>query len=61
VVDFQIAKEIQARVDFLADRANEALLTDDERAEYERYISASDLIAILQLKVQRFQQRNERR
>ncbi len=37
----------------LAERANEGLLTDEERDEYEAFINASDLIAILQLKAMR--------
>jgi hypothetical protein len=40
----------QERVDGLADRAKEGLLTDDERAEYEALVNASDFIAILKLK-----------
>ncbi len=41
---------IQARIEELADKANEGQLSDDERAEYEEYIEAVDLIAILQFR-----------
>jgi hypothetical protein len=40
----------QARVDELARKCNEGELTPSERAEYERYVTAGTLIAILQAK-----------
>jgi hypothetical protein len=40
--------DVQARIDELADKANEGLLSAEERAEYEDYIEAIDMIAILQ-------------
>ncbi len=40
----------QARVDQLARKCNEGELTPAERAEYERYVTAGNLIAILQAK-----------
>jgi hypothetical protein len=40
--------EIQARIDELADRSNEGLLTEKERADYEAYVDAIDVISILQ-------------
>ncbi|HVS37103.1 MAG TPA: hypothetical protein VMS17_16195 [Gemmataceae bacterium] len=41
----------QARVDELARKCNEGDLTPEERAEYESYVLAGDVIAILQAKV----------
>lgn len=38
------------RVDMLAERANEGLLSDDERAEYEALVNAEDFVATLKLK-----------
>ena len=38
----------QARVDELAQKCNEGDLTPQERAEYERYVTVGNLIAILQ-------------
>jgi len=38
----------QARVDKLARKCNEGELTPREQAEYERYVTAGNLIAILQ-------------
>lgn len=40
--------EVQARIDELADRCTEGELTDQERAEYEAYVDAIDVISILQ-------------
>lgn len=42
--------EEQARIDELADKANEGVLTAEERAEYAAYIEAIDIISILQAK-----------
>lgn len=40
----------QARIDELAEKANEGILTAGERAEYEAHIGAIDVISILQAK-----------
>jgi hypothetical protein len=53
VAEFQVAANVQERVDALAERANEGLLSGEERAEYEAFINASDFIAILKLKALR--------
>ncbi|HUA21651.1 MAG TPA: hypothetical protein VMB25_23060 [Bryobacteraceae bacterium] len=53
VAEFRIATAVQTRVDQLAERANDGLLSDDERSEYEALINAADFIAILKLKAQR--------
>lgn len=45
---------VQERVSELADKANEGLLTDAERSEYEAYINTDDFIAILKLKARRY-------
>jgi len=42
--------ETQARIDELAGKNAEAVLTPDERAEYEALVSAGNLIAVLQAK-----------
>ncbi len=44
----------QARVDALAERANEGLLTPEEEAEYKSYVEAADIIGIIQAKARRF-------
>lgn len=40
IIDLRIDPEIQARVEVLAERANEGTLTPDERAEYLSYVEA---------------------
>ena len=50
VADFQADEAMQTRIDYLADRANEGLLTDDERDEYSGYLHAIDVITVLQAK-----------
>ncbi|MPZ19237.1 MAG: hypothetical protein GEV06_15185 [Luteitalea sp.] len=50
VVELRIAPPVQEIIDALAERANEGLLTDDERSQYEALINAADIISILQLK-----------
>ena len=41
---------MQARIDYLAERSNEGLLTAGERKEYEGYLHAIDVVAVLQAK-----------
>lgn len=50
VIALGVSDSVQERVDALAELANEGLLSDDERAEYEALINAEDFVAILQLK-----------
>ncbi len=53
VLALGVSASVQERVDTLAERANEGLLSDDERAEYEALINAEDFVAILKLKASR--------
>ena len=53
VLALGVSAPVQERVDTLAERANEGLLSDDERAEYEALINAEDFVAILKLKARR--------
>ncbi len=41
---------MQNRIDYLAERSNEGLLTAEERDEYQGYLHAIDVVAILQAK-----------
>jgi hypothetical protein len=50
IVDLRADDQIQSRVDQLADKCNEGLLTPEERTEYEAYIGALEIISILQAK-----------
>jgi hypothetical protein len=40
----------QGRIDELAERANEGILTTEERGEYESLIAAAGVVALLQTK-----------
>jgi len=50
VADLRADAEIQDRIDYLAERAGEGLLTDREREEYTGYLHTIDVIAVLQTK-----------
>lgn len=52
VIAFGVAPEVQRKVSLLAERTNEGLASDAERAEYEVLVNAADFIAILKLKAQ---------
>jgi hypothetical protein len=53
VAEFRVSAPVQERIDVLAERANEGLLSDDERAEYDAFINVSDFVTILKLKALR--------
>ena len=44
---------LQGRVDELASKANQGMLTDDERAEYDRYLAAFHFVTVMQAKARR--------
>jgi hypothetical protein len=50
VADLQADEAMQARIDYLAQRSNEGMLTVQEREEYAGYLHAIDVIAVLQAK-----------
>jgi len=50
IVDLRADHSLQSRVDELADKCNEGLLTAEEREEYETYVEALTYISILQAK-----------
>jgi hypothetical protein len=54
VAEFHIDPAVQARIDGLAERANEGALSEEGRAEYEALINAADFIAILKRKARRY-------
>jgi hypothetical protein len=53
VAEFRVDAAVQARIDTLAQRANDGVLSEEERAEYEAFINAADFISILKLKTRR--------
>ena len=50
LVQFRADAGTQTRLDELAEKANEGCLSDQERREYETYISAIDFVTVLQAK-----------
>ena len=50
VADLRADEAMQARIDYLAQRCNEGLLSAKEREEYAGYLHAIDVIAVLQAK-----------
>ena len=50
LVELRVSPPVQQRIDTLAERANEGVLTSDESAEYEALVNAADFISILKLK-----------
>jgi hypothetical protein len=50
IVDFQVDRPVQERIDALAELANEGTLGDTQRSEYEALINAADFVSILKLK-----------
>lgn len=53
LAELQADPEAQARIDELAGKCTEGDLTQEEREEYEAYVRASDIIAILQAKARK--------
>ena len=53
IVQLRADAETQARLDELADRANEGRLTPREKVEYDRYLEAFHFITVLQAKARR--------
>lgn len=52
LVHLTVDKPTQDHIDELADKCTEGELTPDERGEYETFVRATELIAILQAKAQ---------
>ncbi len=50
VADLRADEAMQGRIDYLAERSNEGLLTNQEREEYAGYLHAIDVISVLQAK-----------
>ena len=54
LVELENDPVVEEQVSVLAAKANEGLLTIEERAAYDAYINIDDFIAILKLKAQRY-------
>ena len=54
IASLELEPDLQTRIEYLANKANEGSLTPAEDAEYKDYIEGGDLLAILQAKARRF-------
>ncbi len=54
IVALRIDPDIQTRISELADRSNEGLLTEDERAEYDSYVEGAEILSLIKLKARRY-------
>ncbi|HEX7447343.1 MAG TPA: hypothetical protein VF306_07350 [Pirellulales bacterium] len=54
LVELRANPDLQARVDALADKANQGTLTPEEERVYKGYVEAADIIGIIQAKARRF-------
>ncbi|HEX3871579.1 MAG TPA: hypothetical protein VHV77_14145 [Pirellulales bacterium] len=54
LVELRAPRELQQRVDELADKANEGTLTPAEQAEYKAFIDSSTILGVVQAKARRF-------
>lgn len=59
IVDLRLDPDLNARIEFLAEKANEGTLTVDEDDEYKDYVESGDMIALLQAKARRFLKRHD--
>jgi hypothetical protein len=50
VAELRADPVVQARIEELAEKCNEGTITPEEMAEYDAYIQAMDVIAVLQKK-----------
>ncbi len=55
IAGLRAPEELQERLEVLADRSTEGLLTEDEKSEYEAYVHFVDFISILQARARKLQ------
>ncbi|MFO0790663.1 MAG: hypothetical protein U0805_14500 [Pirellulales bacterium] len=60
IASVRLDPELIARIDLLAQKANEGTLTADEDSEYKDYIEGGDVLALLQAKTRRILRENGR-
>jgi len=54
IVKVRIDPDIQVRIEELAERCNEGLLTAAERAEYDGYVEGTEILSLIKLKARRY-------
>ena len=50
IIGLRIDPALQSRMSDLADKANEGMLSSEEKREYEEYVEAVDILGILKAK-----------
>lgn len=58
ITGLQIDSAVQSRIEELAGRCNEGLLTETERAEYSGYVEGAEILALIKSKANRYLARN---
>jgi len=58
IIELRADPALQTRLDSLAGKANEGELTENDREQYEAYVEAIDIIAILQAKARKMLDEN---
>jgi hypothetical protein len=53
VAEFRIDPAVQARINAFAEQANNGVISEEERTEYEAFINVADFISVLKLKARR--------
>jgi hypothetical protein len=60
IAALRLDSELVARIELLAQKANEGSLTAEEDDEYKDYVEGGDMLALLQAKARRFLKQQER-
>lgn len=50
VAELGVDPDVQVRIDALAEKCNQGTITPEETAEYDAYVHAMDVVAVLQKK-----------
>lgn len=59
IASLRLDSDLVARIELLAQKANEGTLTPEEDDEYKDYVEGGDMLALLQAKARRFLKRHE--
>ena len=54
LVDLRADDQMQERIDYLRDGANQGTLTPEEDAEYREFVEALDVLSLMQAKARRY-------
>jgi hypothetical protein len=54
IVELRLDPELMARIELLAQKANEGTITREEDEEYKDFVEGGDMLALLQAKARRF-------